>query len=99
MAYKYNGVAPEPPKLDTPLCGTRSGYTRHFQLGTQRCQPCKTAHNKYMYNYRRPKRRQVCATYAGYMRHKRAGEASCKLCLTAYADYMHQYRARRKAAA
>jgi hypothetical protein len=99
VAYQYRGKVRDVVPITAAKCGTNSGYTRHRQLNTPKCQPCKDAHATYERARRRkPVMRNQCATYPGYMRHKRAGEAACDLCRAAYARYMADYRAQKKAA-
>jgi len=101
MGYQYKGKIRDVTPLTTAKCGTESGYTRHLQLGTPTCRPCKDGHAAYQRARRRmkPVMRNQCATYPGYMRHKRAGETPCDMCRAAYARYMRDYRDQKRAAA
>jgi hypothetical protein len=38
------------------LCGTRSGYVRHWRMGTQACEDCKKAEAEYVKVYRSARR-------------------------------------------
>lgn len=103
--YQYRGnirdTEPGQPKQPTsPKCGTNAGYQDHIRKKTEKCKPCKAAHNEALKKWRQrpPTMRIQCGTYPGYMRHKRAGEEPCEMCLVGYAYYMRGYRARKSAA-
>lgn len=87
-------------RINGAVCGTASGYARHYRAGEPACAPCKVAKSEAVrssYNRRSdrlpPTDTGRCGTWAGYQQHRRLGEYACEPCM----DGQRAYAAKRRA--